>query len=183
MLGRGSQLFCGLCNTGRCRHITRSGNLNELTGNDHHCGKGNSKNNEALGNAKIADQIFCKGADVKRRPAISADHQTCDEPAAMGAEPFEGGRGGRSVADSHADAAKNSEADNQTGIAFHHSGDDTPDGQKQPAQCGSKFGADFILDFSSGNHQKGKHDHTERKGCGGLRIVQIYPSSIFGIRH
>jgi len=96
----------------------------------------------------------------------------------MRAEPGEGRGSGRGITEPHADAAHDTEADDQAGITFAHAGNDTAHRQKQAAQDGAELGADFVLNLAAGNHEYGENKDAEGKRRGGLGIGQIRPTGI-----
>jgi hypothetical protein len=160
------------------RHIVLGRREQQLAAQNGDHGKNPAQCKEAAADAELVDEILAEPADIDGGAAVSGNHGAGDQSAFVGAEPFQGCRRGRRIAQAHADAAQDTEAEDQAQLAFHQGGDHAAQGQEEAAGGGADLGSEFILDPSAGNHEHGKQDHTDGKRCGRLGVGEIGPPRI-----
>src|SRR5664279_2233240 len=113
LLSRCRYSCCGL----RCcrrRHITGWRPCQKLSSDNHYNREENPQTNKTARYTIRVDQFLCKRCNVKGRSSVPAYNQTGNQASSMRSEPFQSSRGRSSIADSHADASQDSEAEDQT---------------------------------------------------------------------
>src|SRR5208283_1262002 len=116
--------------------------------------------------------------DIKGCSTVPADDQTGNQTASMGAKPLERSWSGSRIADTHTDAAKNTESNNQSGIAFHQPGQYTSCRKAEPSERGADFWPVLILYTSPCDHKYRKNDNAQGKRGGCFRISEKGPALI-----
>jgi hypothetical protein len=141
-------------------------------------GKDSAQRKKAATDAVLVDEILTESTDVDGGATVSRNHGAGNQTSFMGAEPFQGCRRRRRIAQSHADSAQDTESENQAHLAFHQGGDHATQGQEKAARGGADLRSEFVLDPSAGNHEQGKKDDTDgKRGCR-LGVGEIGPTRI-----
>src|SRR5439155_19647943 len=111
-----------------------------------HDSKQPAERDETAGESVVGDQVLRQRSDVDRGPAVTRDDKPDDEPAAVRAEPAHGGGRGGGVAEAHADAAEDAEAEDQPEIPLHPPGEDAARAQAHARESGPGSRAVTILE-------------------------------------